>query len=178
MSIFIANCQDYMACGQIVNNLWIKSLDKFGFYILASPFDGVTFHDEGRGVSGRFPCAWRERAHLSIYGDWKYLWKQYKNNMEFTRTNASSAARSILNKTCFSNLMIPERKIATSASDQNREKLQKWSESSDYRSISFWIPPSMQPGTDECIAEVAEALTRFESELKSGSIEPANFDPQ
>jgi hypothetical protein len=30
----------------------------------------------------------------------------------------------------------------------------------------------MQPGTDECIAEVANALTKFELDLKSGAIKP------
>jgi hypothetical protein len=68
--------------------------------------------------------------------------------------------------------MIPESKITAPASDQNREKLQKWSKNSEYKSISFWIPPSMQPGTDECIAEVANALTKFELDLKSGAIKP------
>jgi hypothetical protein len=65
---------------------------------------------------------------------------------------------------------------ASDSSEANRKKLQAWSESSDYKSISFWIPPNMQPGTDECVAEVANALIKFEEARKSGSIKPeVNF---
>ncbi len=57
------------------------------------------------------------------------------------------------------------------SSEANRKKLQGWSESSSYKSISFWIPPNMQPGTDECVAEVANALIKFEADKKAGLIE-------
>jgi hypothetical protein len=68
--------------------------------------------------------------------------------------------------------MIPENKTAATASDQNRAKLQKWSESSDYKSISFWIPPNRQISTEECIADVANALEKFELDRREGRLTP------
>jgi hypothetical protein len=58
------------------------------------------------------------------------------------------------------------------SSEDNRKKLQAWSDSANYKSISFWVPPSVLASPDECIAEVASALTRFDAELKAGTIKP------
>lgn len=61
-------------------------------------------------------------------------------------------------------------------SEINRKKLQTWSESSKYKSISFWIQPNVIVTPDECIAEVANALTRFDEEKKAGTVKPVGDD--
>lgn len=65
-------------------------------------------------------------------------------------------------------IVVPATAQKVISSAANLKLLQGWSESSNYKSISFWIPPNMQPGTDECVAEVANALIKFESDKKAG----------
>lgn len=84
-----------------------------------------------------------------------------KNARKGTKPSASPAL-----------IMKSEQVTANSSADQNRAKLQSWSDHADYKSISFWVPPHIVATPDECIAEVAEAVVRFESEVKSGKLHP------
>lgn len=70
--------------------------------------------------------------------------------------------------------MKSESGTVTATADQNRAKLQLWSKNADYKSISFWVPPNFVATPDECIAEVAQALTNFEAEVKNGTASPVD----
>jgi hypothetical protein len=59
---------------------------------------------------------------------------------------------------------------AAGTADENRKKLQDWSEKSKYKSISFWVRPNVVASGDESIAEVANALTNFEQEKSTGTL--------
>jgi hypothetical protein len=61
---------------------------------------------------------------------------------------------------------------AADSSESNRKRLEDWSKSSTYQNISFWVPPNVLATPDECIAEVGNALVRFDKDKASGSIKP------
>lgn len=67
---------------------------------------------------------------------------------------------------------VPTKDEGVGSSQSNREKLQAWTKQSPHKSISFWVPPNVLASPDECIAEVASALTRFDEEKKAGKVKP------
>ena len=68
--------------------------------------------------------------------------------------------------------VVPTTDEKVGSSQSNREKLQSWAKNSQHKSISFWVPPNVLASPDECIAEVASAMSRFDEEKRTGKIKP------
>lgn len=58
------------------------------------------------------------------------------------------------------------------SSDANRARLEAWSDRTEYKNISFWIPPSVIATPDQCIAEVGKTLVQFDKLKEAGEIKP------